>query len=227
MATRPTFPARGDVTAVILAGGRGERLGGRPKALLRHAGRTLIEHAAEATGRHAAHVIACLPDDLLDEVAALVPGVTCIAGGASRQRSLLAGLGAASTSVVLVHEVARPFLTDDLPRAVLAALGPGIDGAVPVAPVTWRDSLVRIDGGRIVAALAREDLRFSMTPQAYRLAPLLAAVKAALAAGLDEPTCQAPLLRAGGQLAAVEWAVAQIKITYPEDLALLDRDSAT
>ncbi len=216
--TAPLPPAD-TVTAIILAGGGGERVGGLPKAFLRHGGLTLLEHALALLAPFAGRVVACLPADRLGDAPA---GLVAVAGGASRQRSLAAGLAQTTTPHVLLHEVARPFATPALVRAALAALAQGADAAVPVVALPVRDSLVAVSNGRIRTVLAREELHHSQTPQAYRRSALADAVTAALAQGREETTAFAPMLRDGLRVDAVAGEAANVKITYAADLALLD-----
>ena len=222
--TDDVIPEPAEVTAIVLAGGTGERIGGLPKAFLDHGGRSLLDHAVTLLAPFAASLVVCLPGDLLDRAPA---GTIAVAGGASRQASLLAGLARAQTRFVVIHEVARPFATSGLVRAVLAAMTAGADAAVPVTPMTVRDSVVGLQEGRIVAVTPRENLGYSQTPQAYRRERLDAALQAARAQGRDEASAFAPLLRAGARIEAVAAPPGNIKITYPEDLALLDRGGAS
>lgn len=219
MANDPLLPDPRDVTAIVLAAGGGSRVGGRPKAFLRHRGLTLVDHAVALLQPFAASVVACLPADSIDEP---VAGARVVAGGSSRQRSIVAGLEVASTPYVVLHEAARPFATAELVAAVLAAVAVGASGAVPVVAPPVRDSAVTVSDGRITAVVPRDQLHHSVTPQAYRRAPLAAALAEALSQGRDESTSFAALLRAGLPVAAVPAPPGNRKITWPEDLALLD-----
>lgn len=222
MATDPFLPDPRDVTAIVLAAGGGARLGGQPKAFLRHRGLTLLDHAVGLLAPFAATVVACLPADRLDEV---VAGAVVVAGGSSRQRSVVAGLAAAATPWILLHDAARPFAAAGTVSAVLAAVAAGAAAAIPVVPPALRDSAVTVAGGRVTALVPREELHHSVTPQAYRREPLAAALAQALASGQDEATSFAPLLRDGLMVAAVPAPPGNLKITWPEDLDLLDADS--
>lgn len=223
MPVSSALPPAAEVTAIILAGGSGDRLGGTPKAFLHHRGATLLDHAHALLAPFACRVVACLPADRLDEAR---EDLIAIAGGASRQASVMAGLAVAETPYVLLHEVARPFASPELVRDVLAALVAGADAAVPVVPLPVRDSLIRLEQGRIAAVLAREEMYSSQTPQSYRRVALNEALDAAMAQARDETTAFAPMLRAGARVDAVAAAPGNVKITYPEDLALLDPDEA-
>ena len=101
------------VGLVVVAAGRGERLGaGRPKALVQVGGRALLVWALEgAAAAGLSDVVVVAPPDALDEVRALAPGAVVVAGGATRQASVAAGLAALPPGdLVLVHDAARAFV---------------------------------------------------------------------------------------------------------------------
>jgi 2-C-methyl-D-erythritol 4-phosphate cytidylyltransferase/2-C-methyl-D-erythritol 2,4-cyclodiphosphate synthase len=120
---------------------------------------------------------------------------------------------------VLIHDAARPFLTGDHVRAVLAGLE-GADGAIPALPVA--DTLKR--GAAAVSETVRRDgLWRVQTPQGFRYGALAAAYLA-WPADRDEPTDDAALIEAnGGRVALVHGDPMLLKLTYPEDFAMAER----
>jgi 2-C-methyl-D-erythritol 4-phosphate cytidylyltransferase/2-C-methyl-D-erythritol 2,4-cyclodiphosphate synthase len=144
-----------------------------------------------------------------------------VAGGATRQRSVVAGLRALKAHAparVLIHDAARPFATHDIVGRVLDALtrAPGAIAAVPLA-----DTLKRAGpDGRIAATLARAGLWRAQTPQAFRFDAILAAHEAALAAGRDDLTDDAAVAEwAGLAVELVQGSEANVKLTTAEDMA--------
>src|SRR5438132_10066787 len=107
--------------ALIVAAGSGERLAaGRPKALVELAGRPLLQWSIDALWRVPAveAIVVALPPGV-----SAPSGVTGVQGGSVRSESVLRALQAApQAQVVLVHDAARPLLTPELARDVLAAL---------------------------------------------------------------------------------------------------------
>ena len=210
------------IAAVLVAAGSGSRFGAEtPKQFLRLAGKPVIRHAAEALAREV---------DLLQPVgesapivAALdgVPFLPVVAGGATRQASVLAGLEALvphAPDIVLVHDAARPLIPAGTIPALLTALERA-PGAIPALPVA--DTLKRGSDGRIVETVARAGLFRAQTPQAFRFAALLAAHRSP---ATDAATDDASLLEAAGQtVLLVPGAEDNIKLTYPEDLQRLER----
>ena len=145
--------------------------------------------------------------------------VLLIAGGATRHASewnalqvLAAEVDAGGLDVVAIHDGARPLATPELFAAVLAAaLEHG--GALPAAPLP----------GLVTAGLGAVDgdVVGVQTPQAFRAAPLLAAYRSAAADGFEGTDTAATFERyAQGRVAAVPSGPVNLKITFPEDVAL-------
>jgi 2-C-methyl-D-erythritol 4-phosphate cytidylyltransferase/2-C-methyl-D-erythritol 2,4-cyclodiphosphate synthase len=210
-----------------MAAGQGSRFGAyRPKQFLPLLGRPVLRHAAEALLAEPG-VDAILPvgaPTQFAEIAALLEGLPAlppVAGGATRQASVRAGLealaaAAAPPELVLVHDGARPVVPRGTIPALLAALA-DTPGAIPAQPVA--ETLKRAAGGRVEATVPREGLFRAQTPQAFRFAPLLAAHRAATAEATDD----AALLEAAGlPVTLVPGAEANVKITFPEDLARVE-----
>jgi 2-C-methyl-D-erythritol 4-phosphate cytidylyltransferase/2-C-methyl-D-erythritol 2,4-cyclodiphosphate synthase len=214
------------VVALLVAAGRGARFGAeQPKQFLPLLGRPVLRHAAESLLREggvAGIQPVCAPGEEA-RLAALLDGLPArspVAGGATRQASVLNGLEALAADppdVVLVHDAARPVVPAGTIAALLAALAE-VPGAIPALPVA--DTLKRGEDGRIDATVPRAGLFRAQTPQAFRYADLLAAHRAA---GAEEATDDAQLLeRAGLPVALVPGHESNVKITWPEDLTRVE-----
>lgn len=209
------------VAAVLVAAGSGLRLGADlPKAFVAVRGRTMLEHACS---RFAAHprVSVCVvvaPADRIDEAQRLAPDAVVVAGGATRQESVDAGLSALpdDVDVVLVHDVARPFVPRAVIDRVLDALTEGVDAVVPALPVT--DTIKQVDEhNEVVATIDRTQLVAVQTPQGFRRAALVDAhANGAGTAATDD----AWLVESnGGVVVVVSGDDDSFKITRPGDLA--------
>ncbi len=219
-----TDKSQGKITAaaLIVAGGRGERLGG-PVAkqyqglagipVLRHALLAFCHHPAVAA---VATVIRGEDRALYDQAAEGLDMLPPILGGDSRQQSVLhglQGLAALKPDRVLIHDGARPFVSATVINNVLAGLNAN-DGAIAAIPVV--DSLKRCGGGRIVDEVLRDDLWQAQTPQGFAYPAILAAHRIALEGHTDD----ASLARAAGlEVALVAGAEENSKITTAADLA--------
>jgi 2-C-methyl-D-erythritol 4-phosphate cytidylyltransferase/2-C-methyl-D-erythritol 2,4-cyclodiphosphate synthase len=209
------------IAAILVAAGSGSRFGAdTPKQFLPLAGRPVIRHAAESLATHVSHL---QPVGDAAPIEAALAGLThlpTVPGGASRQDSVRAGLEVLvphAPDVVLVHDAARPCIPPGTVPALLAALERH-PGAIPALPVA--DTLKRGRDGVILATVPRDGLYRAQTPQAFRFDALLAAHRA----GFQGATDDASLLEAAGQaVALVPGGDDNIKLTYPEDLARLER----
>lgn len=211
------------VHAIIVAAGAGVRAGGdMPKQYQNVGGSALLRHAVtrlQAHGGIHAVTVVINPDDraLYDAAVAGLGLPEPVAGGATRQRSVLNGLESLAGSppdAVLVHDAARAFVPDEVIDALLAALGnDGNDGAVPGLAVN--DSLRR---GRVhyEAAVDRDGLFRVQTPQAFRFAPLLEAHRAASPGATDDLGIA---MAAGLRVAVTDGDERAFKVTAPQDFA--------
>ena len=174
------------VWAVLAAAGRGERLGSdRPKAFARLGGRPLLAESLERleeSGWIDAIVIAAPPDweepsILVAEEIAATKVSSAVTGGESRSESVRLALDEVpeEAAVVLVHDAARPLLSEDVIERVLAPLSEGWDGVVPAVPLA--DTVKRVEGDRVVETLSRDDLVAVQTPQAFLADALRRAVE--------------------------------------------------
>jgi 2-C-methyl-D-erythritol 4-phosphate cytidylyltransferase len=200
------------VWTIVVGGGSGARFG-RLKQYEQLGDVRVIDHSVATARRVSDGVVVVVP-------AADVAREGGVAGGATRAESVRRGLQAVPTDadVVCVHDAARPFASEELYRAVVAAVRGGADGAVPGVPVTDTVKVVgaQVDGVRpVLATPDRSTLVAVQTPQAFRAAALRAAHAAA-----DDATDDAALVeRAGGRVVVVPGDDRNRKITHPDDLA--------
>jgi 2-C-methyl-D-erythritol 4-phosphate cytidylyltransferase len=147
----------------------------------------------------------------------------CVAGGAERVDSVRAGLAEVSeeAAVVLVHDAARPLLSEAVLERVLAPLAEGWDGVVPALPVA--DTLKRVDGERVVETVPRADLVAVQTPQAFVAAVLRRALEPEPSSSrLPATDCAAYVEAAGGRVRVVEGDRQLLKVTDAADLAVVE-----
>ena len=220
------------VALVVVAAGRGARLGAeRPKQYLVCAGKPLLVHTLEALTAawpFSAVTVAIHADDrahyaealaLLSPEARAAIGPPAI-GGATRQRSVLAGLEAlahGAPDIVLIHDAARPFPSRDLvARAVEAAEAHG--AAAPGTRLS--DTVKQVDAdGMVLATPPRAALRAVQTPQAFRFPLILDAHRRAAAEGVENLTDDVAVAEWAGAPAYVfEGDPANLKVTTMEDL---------
>ncbi|KMO42199.1 2-C-methyl-D-erythritol 4-phosphate cytidylyltransferase [Methylobacterium tarhaniae] len=226
------------MAAVVVAAGRGIRVGGdTPKQYRRVGGQAVLTRTLAALAAHPGVtriqvVIApdavAFYDECLDDLPLAVQAKLArpTEGGATRQASVRAGLAAlareGAPDLVLVHDAARPFVDAGLiDRAIAAAQAHG--AAVPGVPVSDTIKVVEPDG-RVRATPARESLRAVQTPQAFRFRILHEAHGRAAAEGLDGFTDDGALAEwAGLPVAVFPGDLRNRKITQAADLVEADR----
>ena len=221
-----------DYWVVIPAAGSSRRLGGEIRKQYLHIGnKTILEHAVHATRSHrdSAGVVVAIAadDDLWPDIDVRLPlPVRTVTGGATRARSVLAGLEhladfCAHDQLVLVHDAARPCLSRQDLRQLLTVATGELDGAVLAVAMT--DTVKRVADGRVAQTLPREDLVRAVTPQAFRLGALRSAIEAALAAGVEPTDECAAMERVGYRPRVVLGSSDNIKVTFPGDLEHAER----
>jgi 2-C-methyl-D-erythritol 4-phosphate cytidylyltransferase/2-C-methyl-D-erythritol 2,4-cyclodiphosphate synthase len=212
---------------VVVAAGTGSRLGhAEPKAFVDLRGMTILERALRGVfdAVEPAQVVVVVPAAKLAVARAVAlraagvasDHVALVAGGATRQSSVAAGLAALDPGIelVLVHDAARALTPSGLFDRVARAVAETGTGVVPALPVS--DTVKRIGPGDLVVdTVDRRDLVHVQTPQGFPRA----ALEAAYAAATDEHTDDAALFAAAGHpVSVVEGEARAFKITTPWDL---------
>ena len=212
------------VWALLLAAGTGERLGEeRPKAFV---GLGELPLLAEPLLRlddseWVDAIVVAVPAGweepaiLLAEELAATKVVSAVTGGATRAGSVRVALAEVGPDAVvaLVHDAARPLVTDDVIGRVLAPLSEGWDAVVPALPVS--DTLKAVEGDRVVRTVSRDGVVAVQTPQAFAVETL----RAAYAGDLGDATDCASLVEArGGRVKWVDGDPRLLKVTTRADL---------
>ena len=213
------------VWAILVAEGRGERLGAdQPKAFAKLGELPLLAEPLrrldESEWVDAVVVVAPPgweePAILLAEELGCAKVSACVPGGERRADSVRAGLAEVpgDAAAVLVHDAARPLLSDAVIGRVLGPLAEGWDGVVPGLPVSDTVKRVGADGG-VEETVSRDGLWTVQTPQAFPPDVL----RRALAAGEDATDCAGLVEAAGGRVKVVLGDPLLLKVTTADDLA--------
>jgi len=203
-----------DLSILIPAAGCGERLGRGPKAFLELGGKPLVSWLARKALGVASEVIIAVPPEHLDRMPALCPGCRGIPGGATRQDTIALLVGASTRPWLLVQDVARPFATAGLMRAVAAAAKEtGVAGAFlePEVPIA------RIEGGFVGEHFRRDQVGLFQAPQAFDRNLLLRVLAEATARGWFEQSTLQLVLRTGLRVRAIPGENTNIKLTTERD----------
>ena len=212
--------------ALIVAAGRGERLGfSRPKALVPLCGRPMLEWSVAALRAvpDVSEIIVALPDG---ELGAAPEGTRAIAGGEQRSHSVRNALAACGHGdPVIVHDAARPLATSELFEQALLELErhPEVDALIAAAPVSDTIKQVGDDGVTVTATLDRTRLWAVQTPQVFRRAALERALAEAGDEELGRATDDAWLVeQAGGVVRVLGSDPGNMKITTRLDLQVAE-----
>jgi 2-C-methyl-D-erythritol 4-phosphate cytidylyltransferase / 2-C-methyl-D-erythritol 2,4-cyclodiphosphate synthase len=216
------------VTAIIAAGGRGERFGGaRPKQLLSLGGPTVLELSVTAFLTHALidDLVVALPRELAEHppryLTTAAKPLRIVEGGVRRQDSVAAAFRVVPdrSEIVVVHDAARPFASAGLiERTITAAAESGAALAALAARDTVKQAVRQTQGTVetwvVRATLDRETIFLAQTPQAFRRSVLGDAL-----ALRGYATDEAALVeQAGHTVRIVDGETSNIKITTPDDL---------
>ena len=175
--------------ALVLAGGTGTRLGADiPKQYIEVRGKMIIDYCLE-TMEHSNDIaeVWIVADEMWREHIKKVDkfkGYAC--PGRNRQLSIYNGLKAIEESLddkekevnVLIHDAARPFLTEKLIRECVKAVE-GHDGVLPVLPM--KDTVYYSEDGKVISSLINRDKLYAgQAPELFRLQPYIQANEALL-----------------------------------------------
>ena len=209
---------------VIPAAGQGSRIGGTRKQFRKLGKYNPLIHCIKmfSTRSRIKEIIVVGPEKDVDEMRAfistLVPNVTVVAGGASRQESVYNGLKAVGkASYVLIHDAVRPFISADLIERVMKAAVS--DGAAAPA-IEMYDSVRRGDDDTFGRPIPRDGLYRVQTPQGFEKELILSAHKKAVESGWEGTDDVSIVSRFGKPVQIVQGSAWNRKITTPEDWAI-------
>lgn len=220
------------ITAVVLAAGRGSRMKSNiPKQFISVGGKPLIAYSLLTFEKSPVDEIILVTgkDDIdfcRDEVVSRYGISKCnsvIAGGNVRAMSVYNGVRQASGDYVLIHDGARPLVSEDIIEDVIYAVGE-YGAAVPVMPV--KDTIRVVSGtDALGAALDRSSLAAMQTPQAIRRQDLMDAYDVLMREDCDFSSITDDIMvieqGLGKYAHLVDGSDENRKITTPEDLEWL------
>ena len=213
------------VTVIVVAAGRGSRFGGDlPKQFLKIGEKTVLERAIEPFQDHPAvdGIIVAASEEYLEHCRRLcsrfdkTEAVVC--GGEQRQDSVFACLERVEDGLVMVHDGARPSVTQDvIDRVIDGAYNHG--ASVPCVPVKDTIRQMKDSGGLLSATLDRSSLFCVQTPQGFHTQILKRAHEKAKTDGFVGTDDAGLVERLGEPVSITEGDYANIKITTREDLS--------
>jgi len=218
------------VSAIIAAGGRGQRFGAAvPKQFVAAIdGKSALECSVSLFLAHPQidELVVALPAELVASpppyLRAAPKPIRVVAGGARRQDSVANAFGVINDAaeIVVIHDAARPFASPALISRTIAAAA---ESGAALAAMPARDTVKRSTGQLtpfVSETIPRESVYLAQTPQVFTRRILREAL--ALGESGPEATDEAALAeRAGHPVRLVEGESTNIKITTPDDLAAM------
>ena len=213
---------------VVPAGGAGRRMGGVSKPFLELCNKPLLQCALEPFLRNddVVQIVVAVSAQTLQSppgwLTTLDERVTLTEGGEERGDSVRNGIRAlkSDVTVILVHDAARPLVTDAvIERCITAAA----EGRCVIAAVPVVDTIKEVDaGGRITGTPDRRALWAAQTPQAFPAAIIRDAYARAAEERIHTTDDAALVARYGGTVTIVEGEIDNIKVTAPADLVVAE-----
>lgn len=203
-----------DLSIVIPAAGKGERLALGPKALLEIEGRSLLRWLSAKACAVSPEVIVAVPPGCVTEWSSHCPGCRLIEGGDTHLASMTRLIEAATLPWLMNLNVAMPFASIGLMREVaLAARACGIAGAFLATELP----VAHIEAGRVRQLHSRHETGIAQGPNAYLRAHLLSLIERADADDWQRQSFLEIALRHGLSIGAVPGEKSNLKITTPQD----------
>lgn len=221
--------------AVVLAGGSGNRLGANvPKQFLKVAGKQIIEHTLDVFEQNECidEIAVVSKEEYMPDVEQLVVNgkyrkvKKILCGGKERYHSSLSAIGAYTDDEdnLIFHDAVRPLVSDRVIADCIAALHEyqAVDVCIPTT-----DTIVQVDDNDCIASIPnRAQLRNGQTPQCFKRGTIAEAYKRALKDPGFVTTDDCGVVRKympEVPVKVVRGEVFNMKVTYTEDLFLLDK----
>ncbi len=209
------------VSAIIVAAGKGKRLGGIDKAFVEIKGKPVILYSVETflSFEEISEIIIVLNTENIEKAKKLISGKRArfVLGGKMRAESVMNGVKIAKEDFVMVHDAARPFVTKKLVKALMEQAKTA-DSVIPAIPV--KPTIKEVENGYVKRTIPRETLVSVQTPQIFKKDKLFEAYKTL---PFENATDEASLVeQIGGTVKVIHGIEENIKITTPFDLMLLE-----
>jgi len=216
------------IDAIIVAAGSGQRLRAEvPKAFVSLAGKQMYVHSLLRFAAHSAinRIIVVVPMAKVEETKTAIKGlagpkeILVVAGGKHRWQSVQNGVNASGAEWVMIHDAARPFVSEVVINAVIA-LSDRYNAVIATTPEV--DTIRKFVGDRALETLDRSSVVRVQTPQLFLRENLVSALDHAPFLATT-PTDEAMLMETSGiPVGIAPGDPLNFKITTQEDLALAE-----
>lgn len=207
-------------SVIIVAAGSGTRMHlGYNKVYCRMEGKTILEHTMRLfldDEECREMIIVTNSAQYIKEIDLFEDRIVLVQGGSSRQESVANGLYAVKEEIVMVHDGARPYLSEKELSALKQAMKTEQAACLAVAV---KDTIKQIRGDYILHTPFRETLVAAQTPQAFKTELLFSCMQKAIESGYTgTDDCSLVERFSDARIRLVKGSYANRKITTPEDL---------
>lgn len=210
------------IGVILAGGGKGTRIGDTPKAFLKIGRKQLLYYSIEKFYKKSDEIIIALPSSYAEEWKKKLKNsykkIEVVSGGEDRQDSVKAALNLIKKSkIIVVHDVARPFFSDELISRVIC----GAEKYGAVAPyIEPQDTLKEREGQFIKKTLNRNTIICIQTPQAFKAEIIKDAYNKAYKENFYATDDAGLVEYLGVKVYLVKGERENIKITYPLDIEI-------
>jgi 2-C-methyl-D-erythritol 4-phosphate cytidylyltransferase len=207
-------------SAIILCAGSGKRTGlGYNKMFFKLNGETDYEKSVKAflNDERCKQIIIVSKMEEREDFKNLLneERMVFVNGGKERQDSVFEGLKAVNQDYVMIHDGARPYVSQELLDRIVDTLS-SCDACLPM--VRCKDTIKRVVDGKVVNTLKREELYQAQTPQSFKTALIIKAHDYAKVHQVSVTDDASMVEIMGENVYVVEGDYDNIKITTKEDL---------
>ena len=209
------------IVAVLLAAGEGKRFGEK-KQFIKLKGEPVFQYSINTVNKidEITDIVLVLPKEDLDRIKIFsFKNVKKIAGGKERQESVYNALKEIDNAdIIIVHDTARPFATENMFLDGIKNVKKGFDGSITA--IKARDTIKKVEDNRVIETLDRNELYIVQTPQTFKFEILKKAHEKAKEDNFIGTDDSSLVERIGGNITVNKGSVLNFKITTKEDLIL-------
>ncbi len=209
------------IVAILLAAGEGKRFGEK-KQFIKLKGEPLFQYSLNTINKidEITDIFLVLPEEDIDRVKVFsFKNVNKVAGGKERQESVYNALKQIENAdIVIVHDAARPFATENMFIEGIKNVQKGYDGSITAIPA--KDTIKKVKNDTVVETLNRNELYIVQTPQTFKFDILKIAHEKARQDNFLGTDDAALVERIGGRITVNKGSSLNFKITIKEDLIL-------
>lgn len=209
------------VVSILLAAGEGKRFGEK-KQFIKLKGEPLFQYSLNTVNKidEITDIILVLPQEDLERIKIFsFKNVKKAAGGKERQESVFNALKEIDNAdIVIVHDTARPFATEDMFLDGIKNVKNGFDGSITA--INARDTIKKVKDSKVIETLNRNELYIVQTPQTFKFEILKKAHEEAKENNFIGTDDASLVERIGGNVTVNKGSILNFKITTKEDLIL-------